>query len=383
MHRVGVNRAGNRIGLRIVVALATLAIASACASGGGGASEGGATPQPQSPATPNVAWPVQTREHIDVWLHAFAMLTDDTSKVPFFRRGYRDAMHVRRNTARISTALDANAAALSGRIRTNPGYVNAQFIPLYFNSWDDLTTGAEYFLTANGDPNRARDPAVQNIIAAFAGYFPAAADREWFRQFMAAVKDEYTKFYHDYWTREQQARTPVIDAIDTLWQQTYYPKLRRFLMGSQQSTGRLILSLPLNGEGRTHSSGALSAGPRMAIVAVTFPEQRIQGEEAIFVLVHELVGGIMNGVVSDNTTPAEKRDGVADRYASSGLVRGGHILLRRLAPELAAGYARYYLRAANAPATGDPEAALAAAFPLPEAFIAGFNRQLDIVLGGI
>jgi hypothetical protein len=358
-----------------------LSIAAGCATSGPGAPAAGA--QPQTPATPNVAWPVQTREHIDLWLHAFAMLTDDTAKVPFFRRGYRDAMHVRRNTARISTALDANAAALSGRIRTNPGYVNAQFIPLYFSSWDDLTTAADYFLTANGDPNRARDPAVQNIIATFAGYFPAAADRDWFRQFLAAVKDEYTKFYHDYWTKEQQARIPVVDAVDTLWQQTYYPKLRRFLMGSQQANGRFILSLPLGGEGRTHSSGPLSTGPRMAIVAVTFPEQRIQGEEAIFVLVHELVGSIMNGVVADNTTPAEKRDGIADRYASAGLVRGGLILLRRLAPELAPGYARYYLRVANAPATGDPEMALAAAFPLPESFIAGFNRQLDIVLGGI
>lgn len=374
---------GPRPRRHIVSALLMLMSASACASGGsggGGTSESG---QPETPAAPSVAWPVQTREHIDLWLHSFAMLTDDTAKVPFFQRGYRDAMHVRRNQARISTALDANAATLSARIRSNPAYVNAQFIPLYFNSWDDLKTAAEYFLTANGDPNRARDPAVQNIIATFAGYFSTAADREWFRQFMAAVTDESAKFYHGYWTQQQQARAPVIEAVDTLWQRTYYPKFRRFLMGSQQSNGRLTLSLPIGGEARTHSAGALSVGPRLTITAVTFPDRPADAAEAIYVLAHEVVGTIMNTVVADNTTPAEKREGVADRYASAGLVRGGHLLLRRIAPELAAGYARYYLRVANAPATGDPEAALATTFPLPEGFIAGFNRQLDIVLGGI
>jgi hypothetical protein len=154
-------------------------------------------------------------------------------------------------------------------------------------------------------------------------------------------------------------------------------------MGSQQATGRMILSLPINGEGRTVGAGPLSVGTRATTVVVNFPDRPADAIEAVYVLAHEVVGTIMNGVIDYNTSPAEKQEGVASRYAAAGLVRGGHLLLRRVAPELAAGYARYYLRVANAPVGADPEASLATAFPLPENLIAGFNRQLDIVLGGI
>ena len=81
---------------------------------------------------------------------------------------------------------------------------------------------------------------------------------------------------------------------------------------------------------------------------------------------------------------AEKRNGTGDRYASNALVRGGALMLQRAAPELADGYARYYLRSARVPfTTGDPMAALAAAFPLPDALRDAIQRQIEIVMGGI
>ena len=65
-------------------------------------------------------------------------------------------------------------------------------------------------------------------------------------------------------------------------------------------------------------------------------------------------------------------------------VRGGHLLLQRTAPELAAGYARYYLRVAGlTPPTGDPSAAFAEAFPLPPAIVEALRRQIDTMLEGI
>ncbi len=88
--------------------------------------------------------------------------------------------------------------------------------------------------------------------------------------------------------------------------------------------------------------------------------------------------------IEDNLSPAEKRAGTADRYASASLVRGGAMLLQRMAPELAEGYARYYLRTARVPVSrGDPMAALATAFPLPDSIRDAIQRQIDIVLGGI
>jgi hypothetical protein len=43
---------------------------------------------------------VKTREHIDLWLHGYALVQDDTAQVPFFERGYRDRLTVAKKTAR-------------------------------------------------------------------------------------------------------------------------------------------------------------------------------------------------------------------------------------------------------------------------------------------
>jgi hypothetical protein len=62
----------------------------ACAAAAAGAPRAAAaqTPQPGAPQ-PATAWPVRTREHVDLWLHGFALVIDDTARVPIFRRGYR------------------------------------------------------------------------------------------------------------------------------------------------------------------------------------------------------------------------------------------------------------------------------------------------------
>ena len=375
-----ISRASRRLLLGLTLGL----VAGACASGGASPATGGESPGAATGGTPatNVAWPVKTRDHVDLWLHGFAMLTEDTTKVPLFRRNYRSQMQVVKNQRNVTTQLDVNRSQLIARLTANRQLANAQFLALYFGSWDDMRTAAEHFVQTQGDPGRARDERIQAVVAFLAQNFPTAADREWFRLFMVSLEDERTKFYQSYWLQQNQSRTAVTDAVTNQWQQTYYPKFRRFLMGTQQSAGDMILSMPLGGEGRTIGSNPTSVASRSSIIAVTYPES--DPLEAIYVFAHESVGTIMNGVINDNTTPAQRREGLAERYAADGLVIGGALLLQRIAPELADGYARYYLRVAGRSApSGDVQAALNAAFPLPEGFRAGFLRQLDIVLGGI
>jgi len=143
--------------------------------------------------------------------------------------------------------------------------------------------------------------------------------------------------------------------------------------------------LPLDGEGRTISgAGGVGGGSSGNIVTVSFPARAQEAVEALYVFVHETAGTLAATAVNDNTTPNEKRTGVADRLQGAAAVRTGAILLRRVAPELADGYARYYLRAANAASAGaDAQAGLAATFPLPDGLRAAIERQLDVVLGGI
>ena len=161
-------------------------------------------------------------------------------------------------------------------------------------------------------------------------------------------------------------------------QNTYRAKFQTFLNNTSQAGGEIILSLPLDGEGRT-----LSAGKRQNSTTVTFPARSSDAVEALYVVAHELIGQLVQTAVTDNVTPTDTRAGLTDRYVAAGTVRGGLMLLQKIAPGLTDGYARYYLRSANRPAGSNAESSLAAAFPLPNAIRDAISRQLDVVLGGI
>jgi hypothetical protein len=323
-------------------------------------------------------WTIDAREHVDLWLHAFALLQADSSRVPFFRRGYRDSVVAARKRANVTSMIDVNSDKLSARFLAFPNLVSAQFIPLYFGTWEETRQSAELFLRTNGDERAAGDLRSQQIIRLFAGYFPTQPDREWLRLFIQAVDDERTKFFSSYWRNQQQQHAAARSAVDSLWRTSYRQRFARFLNNSGSDRGTLILSLPLDGEGRT-----LDLGQRTRLVTVNFPETPASAREALFTFAHEVASSVTSIAIEDNTSPAEKRNGTGDRYASAALVRGGAMLVQRVAPELADGYARYYLRSSRVQFTGDPMAALATAFPLPDAIRDGIQRQIDVVLGGI
>lgn len=367
----------------ICAALAT-AVLVGCVSTGTGGSATPATPatpaSPQEASRPAVAWPIKTRYHIDLWLHGYAMLQDDTTLVPYFRRGYREQMVALKTRANVTTELDRNRDKLRTRLATSQQLVGGQFLPLYFDTWDDMQRGINVFLQAGGDPRRASDAQTQTVIAIFAATYPTAADRDWLQTFTQSLTDESTRYYQSYWNQQQRERSAALTALDSAWNRRYLPKFRGFLNNTRQAQGTMYVSLPLDGEGRTLGGG----GNRSNSIAVAYPENEGAALDAIYVFAHEAIGALANQVIADNTTPAEKRTGAADRYASPAAVRGGALLLERVAPELLKGYQQYYLRSANARVAPGLEATtLERTFPLPAPILDGIRRQLDVVLGGI
>lgn len=324
-------------------------------------------------------WPIVTREHVDLWLHGFAMVQDDTARIPFFQREYRQRMAAVKTRANVSTSLDANRETLRAHFATRPGLINAQFLALYFGSWRDLQRASEIFIQAEGDPRRSGDAQIQTIIATFANVFPARADREWLRLFVSSLREEHERFYGPYWTAQQADRANVMSRLDSLWTQTYLPRFQRYLNNSQLPRGTLIPSLLIGGEGRT----VLHRPPGVMIVT-PLPERPENVVEALYVFAHEAIIPVVQTAVEDNVTPAQRREGVATRFIANGTVRGGAVLLERVAPELVDGYMRFYLAAAGlASPAGDPRSAFAGAFPLPDQMLGVINSQLDVVMQGI
>lgn len=352
-------------------------VAAACASVGGGAG-GTATGTAADQTTPDVLWPVKTREHVDLWLHGYAMLQEDTTFVPFFRRGYSTSMIVLKNRANVVTQLDANRDKLRARLAINPQLVNAQFVPLSFESWATLSDGIDLFVRAQGDPRAAGSQQQAAMIAFLAAYFQTGPDRDWARLFAQALNDESTRFYHSYWTQQQRERSNVLEAVDALWQRTYRPRIQRFLNNTQQAQGEVLLSLPLDGEGRS-----LTSGKQSNTITVTFPDRPSDAIDAIYVIAHEVTGGLAATAVSDNITPEQRRNGLGERYQSAAAVRAGALLLQRTSPEILDGYMRYYLKAVNRPAGANVQSTFISTFALPDTIRDALIRQLDVVLGGI
>jgi len=367
---------------RIFAVASAATVLASCASVGGGAggtaTNGGAGPADQTVGAPNAVWPIKTREHVDLWLHGFALLQEDTTFVPFFKRGYSTNMIVLKNRANVVTQLDANRDRLRARLAANPQLINAQFVPLSFSSWAEMSPVVDLFIRAGGDPRAASSQQQAAAIAFLAAYFPSAADRDWLRLFMQSLTDESDKFYHSYWAEQQRERRNVLDLVDTLWQGKYRPRIQRFLNNTQQAQGDVLLSLPLDGEGRS-----LTNGKQANIFTVTFPDRPNDAVQAIYVIAHEAVSAVASTAVKDNLTPEQARTGIGERYQSAAAVRGGALLLQRTSPEILDGYMRYYLTSVNRAPGSNLQATFIATFALPDTIRDALIRQLDVVLGGI
>jgi len=375
LHRVG----------RGVAAVALL-LSAGCASAGTttpspapGPSSGGATAQGGAAPLVQATWPVRTREHVDLWLHAYALLTADSTLVPYFRRGYRDQMIALRRQRGVTTLLDANRARLLERLAVQPSLATGpQFMPFYFASWDQLRQVVDLFIRAGGNPRATNDPALQQYFGVLGSAFQSAADREWLRLFVESTDDESRKFYHEYWLAESSARAGTLARTDSVWQRTWRPAFQRFLNNTQQQNGELYLSFPLDGEGRTVQFSKVQNA-----VAVGFPDNSRDVDGVFYTFAHEVAGSVASSAIEDNTTPADRRAGTTARYEQSAAVRAGALLLEKILPSAVPGYMRYYLQSAGRTAPTEPRAAFTSTFAVPDAINDAIARQLEVILGGI
>ena len=315
-------------------------------------------------------WPIKTREHVDLWLTAFAELSEDTSaKVPVYRRSYLDQLALAQNQQNILTALDSVHDGLQSRWDHSPKLSEANVLALDAGTWDEMHSGIDLFLNPPTDKKKHGKNPPPDVESRLGDYFTTPEAREWLGNLDHGLQGMRTQFYHQWWVAEQLKRRPILIATDSLWRATE-PKFDRFLAATHQPTGEIILSLPVDGEGLTFKepSGRTS-------LAAPFPDSIGDAAQVIYVFAHVAARAAGTEAIEAATTVAERRNGgIGERYAEALGVRGGYMLLSKAAPELAAGYAKYYLR------TSPPGRDLDAAFPLPDAIRDALSRQIDLDL---
>lgn len=345
----------------------------------GGCAGAQAKAAPLRPIARGSQWPVKTREHVDLWLHGFALISEDTATVPLYARYYRDHVTIEKNKRGLYTALDSSRSVLAATLRTRPVLEGAQFLALYFGSWEELRQAIDYFVKAEGDVSHAKNREVQAIIAFLAQQFPRKEDREFAQRFVTALEGERTSFHHQWWLDEQRARSAALARADSLWQSRWRPALQSYLNHTQQGNGDLIVSRALGGEGR-----AVPAGKNASQYAVAWPSTADSAEVMLFAFAHEAAGAVANVAVNDHLTPAQQRDGAGAKLAAIALVRGGALLVERIDSALAERYARWYLEQSGMTVpTRDALSALALAFPMSQEMIDSMKRQIALAFGGI
>ncbi len=328
-------------------------------------------------------WPIKTREHVDLWLTAFAELNGDTAaKVPTYRRDYLETIAFAENQHGLLTSLDSVHDRLQAHWDVTPTLAGARSLALDAGTWEEMNSAIDLYLEPApkdqggggitfGGPKRPKpDPKAPkpDVYNRLPDYFSTPNDRQWLGELAHGLDGMRSQFYHSWWVAEQRRRLPVLVATDSVWRRVYQPKLQGFLTATHQGTGEIILSLPVNGGGVALQ---LPNGPKS--IAVPFPDSADAAVEVVYVFAHEAAKTVAADAITAGTTADERRNGIAAQYAEALAVRGGALLLQRTAPELASGYARYYSRG------GDP-AALASQFPLPDKIRDALAHQIDLAI---
>jgi hypothetical protein len=355
------------------------------------------------PANTMARWPIKTSSHVDAWLHAFAMIQEDTLRVPLFRRGYRDSLIVVKNRTNLVTALDSNYQQLMKRLSYTPSYQNAQFLALQFANWEQMYAAAEQFLDGPrrqvaasneggrggrigtfGGPDRsgtAQDTEESRAqgAAAFGTIFRSAEDKLWLRMFINGVNDEQTRFFAREHARLERSRSAVVTSVDSLWQRTYRARFERFLANTGQRNGDLLLSIPVGGEGRVGVGRE-----RQTVIVLPFPARVEDARDALVVFAHEAVGGVTTSVLSEHLTAVDQRAGTAARMLPLAQVRAGAMLLEKIAPELSGPYMNFYLLQAGV--ISDAARLVATferTFDVPTPVRDAVQRQIDAAVRGL
>jgi hypothetical protein len=276
------------------------------------------------------------------------------------------------------TPLDRRAEEFARTFRSDEAYNNLQFVPLYFRSGEAMFSAIELWNRAGGDPRRASSLQAAQLIAFLSSLFPRPEHRRAVTEWAALVQEEDRLFYRAYWDSQAPALAPRVAAVQQAWD-SLAPSLRNYLEYVRLRRGELFLVPALGAEGRLVTTEL--EVPRSAVLLP--PAAR--PDDAVLAFVHELLYPLVGEAIKENVAPARIRELGALRLAALSALRGGAMLLERVAPARVDSYRRFYLEASGrAPAPGESlEAAFAAAFPLPPELETGLRTAVNTALAGI
>lgn len=116
-------------------------------------------------------------------------------------------------------------------------------------------------------------------------------------------------------------------------------------------------------------------------MVVGYPRDSSSALEPLFTAVREITSVEASRVVAAHATSADRLASDVESLESVASVRAGAFLLNRIAPDLAAGYRRFYLGLAGA--SGSSERELRTVYALPGDIADALANRIAIILEGL
>lgn len=318
---------------------------------------------PRAAAPPSVAWAVVAEPNIDLWFHGLAVVgVRGFAPLPLYNEEYVRQIQVAKRAAGVpATELDRLIPRMREAFARDSALELFHVMPLYFPGMAPEAMLDELESVARGrEPKELGGRLVRDVLQ-------RGRQRDVLRDFVRALRDEWTRFYGGHWESGRAERTRRLRAVSVAWHDLA-PVLEPFLIARRLDGGRLYVAAPLGPEGRVYRGDPRD--PRDNAIAVWSPPGSDGDRAAVFAIVRSACFPFVSETVARMRLGGEDRV-AAERLSSQGAVRCGAMLLERHAPSLAPAYRDVFLAVAHR-----GEAEFADVFSIPPRLLDAIHAEV-------
>jgi len=298
---------------------------------------------------PLTSWSVQTQPQVDLWYHVLAVAAaDEPGPLGMYSADYaRRIRDAKMELGIYPTRLDSIASDLRRSIADLDEIPRSDlhFLPLFFprsapaRMLDAIRTVARGRSDQGGISGREVLGGMLRVSQVYVG----GRELRVLRELADAAENEWDVFYRDYWQDMVVGLEPRYDAVQSVWDSLFAPRLGPYLTRRRLTAGLVVPSPPLGPEGRIVDVDEYV--PTDQTVAVQVPLGSDSPNGTVFAFLKELCFLLL-----DDRELAEFANNpqALEDLRRTAAVRCGSLILQFHAPTMAAAYRRTFLDAVGA-----------------------------------